>query len=180
MRESYKIAVAPASGKAGASFVCGLLAGRLADKKTRVTLAELGSPYFYSALGMEKRFVVRNFIPYCELLKNGASVKELDNTEEGINWALLRPGKDSTPSPAELFRFIYNVPGETVILDCSGLDRDCTMNVLAEADRKIIVVDPLPTKLMDNYNYLTELRLKFPQAIYVANRMNKGGEKNAG
>ena len=36
-----------------------------------MTLAELGRPYFYRALGMEKRFVIRNFRPYRELLRSG-------------------------------------------------------------------------------------------------------------
>ncbi len=139
-----------------------------------LTLAELGHPYFYISLGMEKRFVLRRFIPYRELLKNGKSIRELNNVEEGINWALLRPGKDESPPPAELFRFIYNVPGDIVILDCSGLDQATAMNVLAEADKKIIVVDPLPTKLMEHYSFLAELRLKFEDALYVANKMNKG------
>jgi len=178
MKEAVKIAVLPASPGAGASFVSGITALMLSQTtKLKVTLAELGHPYFYQALGMEKRFVVRNFIPYRELLKSGKSVRELDNYEEGINWALLRPGKDEAPPPAELFRFIYNVPGETVILDCSGLDRESMVNVLAEAERKIVVVDPLPTKLMENYSFLGDLRLKFPDAIYLANKMNRGVNK---
>lgn len=175
MRESLRIAVVPASEKAGASFVSGLLARHLSGvTERRLTLAELGRPYFYISLRMEKRFVMRRFIPYCELLKNGKSLRELNNVEEGINWALLRPGKDQSPPPAELFRFIYNVPGDIIILDCSGLERDKAMNVMAEADRKIIVVDPLPTKLMEYYSFLSELRLKFGDAVYVANKMNRG------
>ncbi len=175
MRESIKIAVVPASGEAGASFAAGLTAMRLAEiSSLKVTLAELGHPYFYQALGMEKRFIVRSFIPYRELLKNGKSVRELDNSEEGINWALLRPGKDDAPPAPELFRFIYNVPGELVVLDCSGLDRETMVNVLAEAEKKIIVVDPLPSRLMENYAFLGDLRLKFPDAVYIVNKMNKG------
>ena len=177
MRDAVRIAVVPASGSAGASFVSGLIAGMLTEKtKKQVTLAELGHPYFYDALFLEQVFALKSFTPYRELLRNGSSVRELSNRHLGINWAVLRRGDDAAP-PQELFRFIYNVPGDYIVMDCSGLDSEAMINVLADSDRKIIIIDPLPTKLIGSFPFLGELRLKFPDAVYVANKMNRAVHK---
>lgn len=176
MRESVRIAVVSASPGAGASFVCGCLAAVLRERFS-VTVAELGHPYFYPALGMEKRFVLRKFTSCSELLKSGKSVRKLNNIDDGINWALMRPERDAAPEPSELFRLIYNLPGEVLILDCSGLKEELLRSALPEADKVVLVVDPMPTKLISAFPLLEYMRLRLPACITVINKMNKGVRK---
>ena len=196
IKERKLIAVAGSAEDVGTSFVCGLLAaqykthcrgmntperGRISLTERRrgeesITLAELGKPYFYGALGFEKRFAIRGFVSYTQLLQNG-SVQELNNTADGINWAVLSP-QDAAPDTPELFRLIYNLPGDNVILDCSGLSDEVKLNVLAEADRAIVVIDPLPTRLLEAYSFLEDVRLRLPKAELLVNKMNKGVHKN--
>ena len=175
MKERYTIAVAGASAGSGASFLCGLLAGRHA-KSEKTTLAELGNPYFYGALGMERKFAMRGFQSYIKLLESGKSVRTLQNVQDSINWALLMPGEHA-PEAAALFRFMNNVPGETVIFDCSGMDDELLWNVLPEADHVYAVIDPMPSKLLEAYARLERIKLNFPDAELVVNKMNSGVHK---
>ena len=187
IRERNIIAVAGAADDVGTSFVCGLLAAQygsagrgkfgLHEQNDSVTLAELGKPYFYAALGFEKKFAIRGFTSYKQLIQKGCSVRELDNTIDGINWAVLKPD-EAAPDVPELFRLIYNLPGDNIILDCSGLSNELKLNVLAEADRSIVVIDPLPSRLIEAYSFIENVRLKLPKAELLVNKMNKGVHKN--
>ncbi|MCQ2565879.1 MAG: hypothetical protein MJ194_03405 [Clostridia bacterium] len=172
-REPVRIAVCGAEPGAGVSFICGMLAGALA-REHRVTLTELGKPYFYTALGMEKRFASRPFAFYHSIIGNGQSLRSVYNVGESINWAVRHPRDRDPMEPSELFRCFSTIPGEMIIFDCSSLDAETAKAVLAEADRRVIVVDPMPTGLFDAFPFLEDVRLRFADAIIVVNKMNDG------
>ena len=173
VRETVRIAVAGAGSGAGASFVTGLLARRLAGQG-RLTLAELGKPYFYAAMGMEKRFSARPFAFYSRLIETGRGVKSVCNIEEGINWALKEPRDQTENDPVSVFRCLSFLPGDIVLCDCSGLAPALAADVLAEADRAVVIIDPMPSSLFEAFGFLEDVRLKLPQALIVVNKMNPG------
>ena len=173
VREVTRIAVAGICRGAGASFVSGLLARQLAGQG-RLTLAELGKSYFYAATGMEKRFAARPFAFYSRLIETGKGVKSVYNLEDGINWALREPGSAPEKEPSTIFRCFSSLPGDIVIGDCSGLERELSFAVLAEADKAVVVVDPMPSALFEAFDFIEDVRLRLPQAVIVVNKMNPG------
>jgi hypothetical protein len=66
------------------------------------------------------------------------------------------------------------MPGQQVVFDLSGLTEDALDEFLPEMDRILIVIDPLPSRLLPAEKKLRSLILKYPDARLVANRMNKG------
>ena len=172
-RETVRVAVCGASRGAGVSFICGILAAELSSSH-RVTVAELGKPYFYTALGMEKRFASRPFAFYSSLIENGKSLKSVYNVGESINWAVRHPRDTGAMEAASLFRCFANIPGEIIVFDCSGLEPDLAKSVMAEADCRIVVIDPMPSALFDAFAFLEDVRLRFPDSVIAVNKMNDG------
>lgn len=171
-----KIAVCSAVSGSGVSFTSMLLARALSAEGT-VTLVELGKPYFYDAFGFASKFTITGFCDYFAATEKKRRLPELANLWSGINWALRKslPGEPAKElSPSTLFRLINSLPGNYLVLDCSGLEGDSLLELLAEADDIIIVVDPLPGKLLPGTQNLQRLRLKFPDARIVVNKMNPG------
>ncbi len=174
--DKLRIGVAGFSPGAGASFTAGLIASRAASAE-KTSLIELGAPYFYLALGMEKRFAGREFRFFRRCLEGKESIRRLDNTEESINW-LLREPRDRDPlPPQQLFRLINAAPGAVCVFDCSGLSGDTLEDVLAEMDSVVLVCDPLPSALIGHYRSIDRLQILFPDAIRVLNKMNPGVHK---
>ena len=178
--DGLKIAVVPACSGAGASFVCSyLLSEGLFDAPTpkgTKTLVELGNPYFFSALGMDKRFAGRNFFDYT---KGG---KFEYNTELGVNWYLKLPTSQPVDSPC-ILRTVCRAPGNLVIFDCSGLCASPLLSdVLPDMDIVYLVVDPLPSRLLSSCGFIESIRSEYPRTELVVNKYNKGihrGELNA-
>jgi len=168
----------------GASFAAGLEVCRLAaldhgkgrfadsvpDHGFSCTLAELGTPYFYNALNMEKRFADGSFVFYEELLQKRRPLLGIKNLYRGINMLLRAPQSVDFPSAL----CACKMPGEQVVFDLSGAPDELLDEVLPEMDRIIIVIDPLPTKLLAGYERLEKLRLLYPDAQLLVNKMNKG------
>lgn len=176
MKERFTIAVADASPGCGASFICGLLAAQKCRTES-VSLVELGKPYFYAALGMDRRFSLRSFQSYVKMLESGKGIRSISNMDEKVNWILLRP-EEKAPEGPELFRLISSVPGETVIFDCSGVSDELLKQILPEMDKVYMAVDPLPTKLLGSYRRLEIFRLLLPEMELVVNKMNSGVHKS--
>lgn len=181
VKEKRKIAVAGAGRGSGVSLLTGLLAAWAAAHKPReaVTLAELGSPYFYEAFGIGKRFLQRDFYPFYTLMAQQRSIKGLSNCEEGIRWALRCPGEyaDPTapgPSVLERLRLIHNLEGTLLLFDCSGLSLEALWEILPEMDAVVFVADPLPSTLIPAAGLVDRIRMERPDAVWVLNKMNRG------
>ena len=174
LRQIFRIGVAGGFPGAGASFTAGLIALQLASEKRSVCLCEPEGHYFYTALGMDRRFESRGFQSLVKSIESGRPVRHVKNTELGINWMLRSPDEKRSLSPAELFRLTAMPPGDICIIDCSGLSGDLLFGLLAETDCAVLVCDPLPTKLIPAFGSIERLRLSFPEAVMVADRMNGG------
>lgn len=169
-----RIGVAAASPGAGASFVSLMAACSLASSRLSVSLCEPEGHYFYTALGMDRRFANRGFT---SLISQGTAMKPfrlIKNEELGINWLLRLPGESRPLSCAELFRLISLPPGDVCVFDFSGFYDELLFDAMAEMDRAVLVFDTLPSKLIPAYHRAERLQLSFPSALRVVNRMNRG------
>lgn len=187
------IAVCSPAPKSGTSLVSAALASILSQRAS-VSLAELGSPCFFDALDMERKFAACGFTDYfrasdrlfsqdarCEALSEdvrSAFPRGPRNLWQGICWA-VRFRSDVRPRGAkELLRLSSNLPGKYAVLDCSGLGFESVQTVMREADMAYIVVDPLPQKLAASAAEYRALRLRFPHAAVAVNPMNGGVQRS--
>lgn len=168
-----KIAVVPAGYGVGASFVAAQTAMHLEGK---VSLAELGKPYFYLSLDMEKQFCGREFSFYEECSKE--SYSEIENLLFGINWLARRPNAEGNVDYKCLLKLLSFPPKGSLILDFSRVCRDMIIDSLSEMDQVYLVLDPLPSKLIESADFIEKIRLLFPSALVIVNKMNKGVHKN--
>ncbi len=173
-----RTAVAGLSPGCGVSFAAGLLAvgtaalpgAESSAAGCTCTLAELGTPYFYTALNIEKRFAEGDFIFYEDVLEMRRSLLTVRNSFRGLGLMLRRPDAEGTaPSVCAC-----KMPGQQVVFDLSGFSEDALDEVLPEMDRIFLVLDPLPSKLLPAEKKLRSLVQKYPDVRLVANRMNKG------
>ncbi len=176
LRQSSKIVVASGALGSGVSFISELLAFSL-SKHGSVSVTELGFPHFYDSLGFEKNFLIRGYTDYFEKISLGERIdykQSKSNSFEGINWICKTSAHNSSLSLAETFRAFYLPSEEFQIFDCSGLDADASLALLAEADYPICIIDPLPSMLMQSRSFLERLRIGLPECQLIVNKMNPG------
>jgi len=178
VKETKRIAVVGAERSVGTSFVTGMLGASfsLFAAEEEVGIVELGSPYFFEAYGIEKKFLQRDFIQFYDMLFQKKSLKGLKNIEGNINWILRCPldQNKGNISSLDIFRLIHNAAGSLLFFDCSAVPEDALWDILPEMDVVVVVLDPLPSKLLPRASFIQRLHLMFPKAIFVVNKMNKG------
>ncbi len=156
----------------GCSLAAGCLAAALAEEGP-VCLCEPWDSHFYTALGMEHRFADGGFTAVAVQLSEHRSLQDLSNQLDGINWAVKRDA-DTAPGGAAAFRLLHSVPGDTVILDCSGVPEDIRWDLAAEADAAVLVCDALPSSLIRSFGLIQRWCMLFPEALILINKMNSG------
>ena len=177
LQDKRVTAVCSPMSSSGVTLTAMALACVLAEEGG-VSYAELGQPYVFEAFGLAKRFLLSGFTDCFDAYEQGKSLRSGENLWHGVHWALrpgaLLPGQKPLSSPEEILRFAEKLPGAHTVLDCSGLDSALLEGVLARADRILLVVDPLPGKLIPAAPRLQRLRYAFPGARLVLCRMNPG------
>ncbi len=182
VQETVRMAVIGVAQGSGVSFVAGLLAAWVgqAFSDESVALVELGTPYFYEAYGIEKRFLYRDFYPFHRLVAERKNIRGLANMEQGINWILRCPG-DAPPggvhealSPGDSLRLVHNATGTVRLFDCSGMNPALMWDILPDMDAVVCVLDPLPTRLCPYIAGIERIRIEAPRPVFVANNMNRG------
>ena len=171
-REPCRTAVVGACRGAGASFVSlRVLTKGLFGERTPSglrTLCELGTPYFYLALGFDRRFAGREFYGF-----SSHGRQEL-NMELGYNW-YVKGTEETEMSERDILRNLYGAAGDFIVFDCSGLnDMPVLADVLSEADRIYLVVDPMPTRLIASGDFIGKTLEMFPKTEIVVDRYAKG------
>jgi len=172
---SLKIAVVGACNGAGASYISSLI---LFNKMKGLSLpdglrslVELGSSYFYNALGMDKRFEGRDFYQYSK------DKNYMLNMEFGCNWFIKKPNEKSIEE-AGILRALAICPGNVIVYDCSGIEYgELLCIVLDKMDLIYLVIDPLPTKLLSSISKIERIRKAYPHCRFVINKYNKGIHK---
>ena len=173
LKPCRRIAVAAGCRSCGVSLVSSFIANGLRNYGS-VSLSEPGRAYFYEALSMEKRFLNRGFDPFYSRLRKSEKITDVNNTECGINWYLRMPDDNMPLSSAELFRSFYIPKEEFAVYDCSGIDDENCMQLLAEADKAVVVIDPSPVKILESRDFLEKCIMHIPDLIIVVNKMNPG------
>ncbi len=174
LHPGIKIVIASGGSSCGVSFISELMATSL-SKLGKVSLIELGKAHFYDSLAFEKRFLSRGFINFFEKIRNNEHILPTEKNEYGkINWIVRESGDNKALKAQELYRALYFPKEEYCIFDCSGLDFETCLNLLAEADVPIVVIDPLPSKLVENRDFLEKIRINLPDANLLVNKMNNG------
>ena len=176
----HRTAVVGAAEGCGVSFVAGLLAADTARKAEAsegkgasncfCTLAELSRPYFYTALSIDQRFPEGGFCFFEDHLAARKSFLTIKNCMDGLSLLLRRP--DSTGSVPAICA--CKMPGEHVVFDLSGASGDLLDEVLPEMDDIVLVLDPLPSRLIAGSERFERLRMLYPDLKLVVNKMNRG------
>lgn len=171
------VAVCSPCRASGVTLTAAAVACALAEESS-ATFAEAGTPYVFDAFGLGKQFLLSGFTDFFRTFQEGKPFRGPENLWHGVHWA-VQPGAAQLPSPVpqtakDLIRFAEKLPGLYTVLDCSGMDEVTLYGVLDRADRILIVVDPLPGKLLPATARLQRLRCGYPQAVLAVNRMNGG------
>lgn len=170
IEKSTKVAVVSASRGAGGSFVLGQFALK---EKSLVNIVELGEGSYYEAFGMERRFLLEKLCFADEAAKQ-AKVEDSFCSMFDMKYLVRDPKAKGPLSRDEILKLIAFAPKGKTFFDFSGVDEDCVLNLIAEMDEVYIVIDPLPSKLLKSARFIEKLRLVYPKAVFVVNKMNKG------
>jgi hypothetical protein len=178
--ERCKIGILGVTDDAGISFVAVSLAKALADYGLVPAVVELGKGALYESIGIERRFLGREFYSYFKALHDEEKIRGKTNFDEGINWVLRTP-KDAhiALSPHKMLRLISNIAGEVIICDLSGVKiqddaEDLMTELLKEMDALIAVIDPMPSRMIRGYPHYHLIRRLPGKVIYVINKYNRG------
>jgi len=193
--ERIKIGVVPLCQGAGATLVATstgkLLSG---NKDIKVSFVEIvkekdvGSRYTYDSLGIDKRFAGRNFNDLFQLNLMGETTRGITNIDDGINWILHKPkvkmgGNNKSEAlnagrNSDNLRIINNAAGDIIICDFEIHSQ--MMELLADMDVLIVVIDPMPSSLLAGFQmlaYCKSLEEKGRRIFWVVNKDNGGINK---
>ena len=173
--DSFRIGLIGLTPGAGATLlaVCG--AGFLAEQGLQVSVAELGRGGIYEALGMEKRFALREFHSFLKATAGSVNLRRLENREMEINWALRLPDeRRETLSYRDALRLIYGLSGSVLLFDFSGRAGEDVWLLAKEMDQMIVVVDPMPQALFSGRENLERWKLSELPVVYAVNRQTAG------
>lgn len=176
--DKIRVAVIPAFSGAGASFVSQALALGLAEEKTgEISLIETAGASFFHAMGLEAQYLARAFQDYSLALEKGEPIKGIRNERAGLNCLFRIPGKSPDLTVPRLFRLLASAPGDLQIFDFSGMEQALIADAAAECEVRILVIDPLPIKLIEACRFISDFLIRFPDTVLVVNKMNPGVHK---
>jgi hypothetical protein len=147
--------------------------------------SEQDSPrgWLYDRVGIDKRFVGREYSSYYEALGGSKSLRPLMNLDGGINWALRVP-HDKYPSlnNEDYIRLTENVEGDHVVIDIGGFTSGELMHsLMTDADHVVCVVDPLPSAMMaqpERYENFRRVEAEGVHFTWLINKTNPGVDIN--
>ena len=181
--EKLKVGIVGIGSGAGVSFTSTCIAKACKEKGKLPCVIELGKASIYDSIGMDKRFYGREYFKFYEAILNDKSIRNNKNISEGINWIV----KDTSERNFELsssaaLRLVNNAIGEVIICDFSGLEFDnhgiMLKELLLDMDFIIVVINPLPSKLLPGLSKIEEIKKLIPKQIYVINKSNSGVNRN--
>ena len=177
--DRWRIGLTGLTPGAGVSFLTACLAGYLAEKEGRTpAVAELGDGGLYDSLGMERRFIYREYRSFLRAATGSVNLHSLSNMEEGVNWALKTPAEQSErPGYREALRLIYGISGDAVLFDFSGRNDEEGWLLLKEMDVILGVVDPMPARLLAGRSTLERWKLSGLPVRILVNKDNRGVDR---
>jgi MinD-like ATPase involved in chromosome partitioning or flagellar assembly len=126
---------------------------------------------------MDKRFAGRSWFRFYEALAEGKSIRGVRNMDEGINWILRSPEEGRiTLAFEQKLRLISHARSDVILCDLSG-ESAPDYELLHSMDQLIAVVDPMPSKMLEGYQTLCNIKMLETEKegmIFVINKMNRG------
>ncbi|MBR0598931.1 hypothetical protein [Sinanaerobacter chloroacetimidivorans] len=176
--DKIKVGIVGISHGAGVSFLTACLAKYLANtREFHPAVVELGNGCIFDSAGMDKRFAGREYFYFFKALREGRSIRGKRNMEEGINWVLKSPAEmDITLDTDQKLRLINQASGNLILCDCSQYEKG-NQRLLSHMDQIIAVIDPLPSRMLEGYHRLCELKSvesRCQNVIYIINKYNRG------
>lgn len=174
--DRMKIGIVGLGPGAGTGFLATSLAKAMTEEADYYpAVLELGYGGLFDCLGMDKRFSDRQFFSFHKAVSQDKSIRGRSNDLDGVNWVLVPTGESSQPVDLiRKLRLINNVKGNVVLCRLSGLPEEELWRVLWEMDRVLVVIDPLPSRMLAAYEFLCALRISELPIIYVVNKWNRG------
>lgn len=176
LTDRMKIGLIGLGPYAGTGFMSSSLARALAERGGyHPAVLELGKGGLFDGLGMDRHFADRQFFYYHQAVLQDKSIRGRCNDWNGVNWVLLPEGENG--SRLDLFRklrLINNAAGDIIICRLSGVEGEDLWRLLCEMDRILMLIDPLPSKMLPEYEFLCALRVSELPVIYVINKYNGG------
>ncbi len=180
------IAVTGLGREVGTTMISTSLAFFFAEKGNYLTFTQCAEPcranaLIYDAVSMDRRFINRNFTDIYECIDRGEVIKKCKNIEEGINWILITPEncrKEITLNNEKRNRLIQCGRNEIGVYDIEA-DDDWN-SYLLDMDRIIVVVDPLPSKLISQvsrFQHLKRMEVQGADILWLINKTNAGVDK---
>ncbi len=185
-RRQLNIAVTGLGRSVGTTFVGTALAFYCRDQGQDVSYCQCLTPsravrLLYDEVSMEQRFLRRAFCDVYEKISNGGTVTGTKgntrsfNREGGISWILPVSGDTKDLTESQQARLLAIPRGEVCIFD---FEAEYQWNhLLMDMDAIIVVVDPLPSRLIHDkkrFRFLKRLELSGCPVIWVVNRTNQG------
>lgn len=172
-----KVGLTGLSPGAGVSFVTSILAGFLADViHGNPAVLELGSPSLYEAMGLSRHFSEGKLRFYSQELAAGESPRALRNVYAGINWLVRSPKETAWEEQlSQALRLVNNAEGDFILCDLSGFTKEkLLLQAISEMDAVILVVDPLPSRLLMGQAVLERLKTTGAEPFLLVNKNNGG------
>lgn len=177
------IGVTGLSQSVGATMIASSLAFFFGEKGNHTAYVDCHDPtqmnnLLFDMVSMDKRFSNRTFHSFYALIREGKGVRDKQNKELGINWVLITPDdckEKRTLSREEQGRLIHCCGGDVAVFDIDsngGWDY-----FLVDMDYLVVVVDPLPSKLIHHANrfkLLKKLELSGLPVFWLVNMDNTG------
>jgi MinD-like ATPase involved in chromosome partitioning or flagellar assembly len=176
--DKLKVGIIGISAGAGVSFLTGCIARYLANTgKHKPAVIELGGGSLYDSFGMDKRFADRSWFRFYEALAEDRSIRGVRNMDEGINWILRSPDEGAISLAYEQkLRLISHARGDVILCDLSG-EENPDFELIRSLDQLIAVIDPMPSKMLEGYKTLCNIKMLDTEKeglIFAVNKMNRG------
>ena len=179
-RLTTRVGVVGAVKGCGASFTAvqlALYSGKVLKKKTSYVQMD-DNNYVYNAYGFDKRFAGRTLCDARRMISQGSEIRDIRNIEENVNWIINIPGNEKLNSlNSSGFKLLRDFGSELVFYDFGCRTDEMMMNLLSEMDRIILVIDPLPSRLLEsreNLKKIMKLKSSGTATLLVINKMNSG------
>jgi hypothetical protein len=139
--------------------------------------------WLYDRVGIDKRFVGREYSSYYDALAGSKSLRKMLNLDAGINWALRVP-HDKYPQllSEDYIRLTENTEGDHVVIDISGgISGNLMHSLMTDADHVVCVIDPLPSSMMalpERYEIFRRVEAEGVHFTWLINKVNTGIDMN--
>ncbi len=174
--DRLKIGVIALAPGAGAGFVSACLAGAFAETgRHHPAVLEIGEGRLYDSLALDKHFAGKDYFRFFKAVSDGKSIRGRSNELYGVNWIVRSPAEEGISLDLlKTMRMVNHVLGDVILCKIADMGEEELWRLLWEMDRILVVIDPLPSKMLAGYHRLCALRASGLPILYLVNKMNGG------